>query len=123
MIPQFIGAFFVSSALVVSGSLLWPVISKQSRPAVLQAVRDAVVETDAGKKAEEVLGVYADPQRVPQNISSVSSQVVTHIETVVQQKTEEIVTRRVIEEVVKRFETLPSADQEEIKAVICKTSE
>jgi hypothetical protein len=123
MIQQFIGAFLLSSVLLTGGSLLWPVFTKQTRPAILQAVRDKVVETEAGKKAEDVLGVYTNSDNVSGTVSSVSSQLVSQAGLVVQKKVEEVVTTRIIEEVVKRFETLPNEQKEEVKTIICKPSE
>jgi hypothetical protein len=96
---------------------------KKERPPVLEAVRNEVVKTDAGRKAEEVLGVYTVPENVPQAMNEVSSQVVQTVGTVVQKKVEEVVTTRVIEEVVKRFDSLPSQDKEEIKSIICKPAQ
>jgi len=123
MIPQFIGAFLFASVVMIGGSLAWPMIMKQERPPLLQAVRDRVVETDIGKNIENVLGVYAIPEDVPQAISSASSQVVNQVGTAVQKKVEDAVTDRVIEEVVKRFDTLTTADKEEVKTVICKPTQ
>lgn len=116
MIQQFIGSFIVSSILLVGGSLVWPVVMKKERPAVLQAVRDTVVETEIGKQAEDVLGTYTDPKQ----ISSMSSQVITQMQASVQHTVEDTVTTKVIEEVIKRFETLPIEKQEEMRAVICQ---
>ena len=123
MIPQFIGAFLLASIVMIGGSLVWPVIMKSSRPPILQAVRDKVVETDIGRDAENVLGQYTIPADVPQAVGSASSQVVNQVGTIVQKKVEDAVTERVIEEVVRRFDTLPTADKEEVKAVICKPAQ
>lgn len=108
---------------MIGGSLLWPLVMKQSRPPVLQAVHDKVVETEAGKKAEEILGVQNGPIDVQQAVGSVSSQLVTQAGNTVQKKIEEIVTQKVVEEVVKRFDTLPNANKEEVKALICKPAQ
>ena len=120
MIPQFIGAFLLASIVMIGGSLLWPKIMKRDRPEVLQAVYDRVVETEAGKKAEEVLGTVDIPENPKQAIASVSSQAASQIGSIIQKKTEEIVTHRIIEEVVKRFETLPKEEKEQVQTVICK---
>ena len=120
MIPQFIGAFLLASIVMIGGSLLWPKIMKRDRPEVLQAVHDRVVETEAGKKAEEVLGTVDIPENPKQAIASVSSQAASQIGSIIQKKTEEIVTHRIIEEVVKRFETLPKEEKEQVQTVICK---
>ena len=120
MIPQFIGAFLLASIVMIGGSLLWPKIMKRDRPEVLQAVHDRVVETEAGKKAEEVLGTVDIPENPKQVIASVSSQAASQIGSIIQKKTEEIVTHRIIEVVVKRFETLPKEEKEQVQTVICK---
>jgi hypothetical protein len=123
MIPQFIVAFLLASVVLIGGSLLWPKFMKGDRPPVLQAVHDKVIETDAGRKAEEVLGTYTIPNDIPQAVSSVSSQVATEVGSTVQKKVEEVVTTRIIEEVVKRFETLPTQQKEEVKNIICKPTQ
>ena len=123
MIPQFIGAFFIAVVVMVAGSLLWPKIMKRDRPEVLQAVHDRVVETEAGKKAEEVLGTVDIPENPKEVIMSVSSQAASQVGSVIQKKTEEIVTHRIIEEVVKRFETLPKEEKEQVQTVICKPAQ
>ena len=102
--------------------MLWPVIMKTDRPPVLQAVRDQVVETEIGRRVEDVLGTYTT-DNIPQTVSSASSQIANQVGTAVQEKAEEIVTHRIIEEVVKRFETLPEKDKEEVQSVICKPTQ
>jgi len=123
MIPQFVGAFLFASVVMIGGSLAWPLIMKQERPPLLQAVRDRVVETDIGRNAENVLGAYTVPTDVPQAVSSVSSQVISQVGVVVQKKIEDVVTERVIEEMVKRFDTLSPSDKEGVKTVICKPAQ
>jgi len=120
MILKFIGAFVLASVVMMGGSLVWPKFMKGDRPAVLQAVHDKVIETDIGKRAEDDLGAYTVPSDVSQAVSSVSSQVAAQVGNAVQKKVEEVVTTRIVEEVVKRFETLPASEKEEVKNAICK---
>lgn len=123
MILKFIGAFVLASVVMIGGSLVWPKLMKGERPPVLQAVYEKVIETDMGKKAEDVLGTYNIPQDVPQAVSSASTQVASQVGVVVQKKVEEAVTSRIIDEFVKRYDTLPASDQEDIKNAICQPSQ
>jgi len=123
MIPQFIGAFIFSSVALIGGSLVWPVVMKQERPPILQTVHDEVIKTDIGRNAEDILGVNTGPIDVPQTVGSVSANVVNQVGNAVQQKVESVVTDRIIEELVKRFDTLPPSNKEEVKAIICKPNQ
>jgi len=119
MIPQFIGAFLVATVTMIAGSFVWPMVSKQARPPILEAVHEKALETDAGKKVEKVLGVYTGVG-LNETVSSVSSQVVTQVGNTVQQKAEEIVTQRLIDELLKRFDTLSEKEKEQVKTTVCK---
>jgi hypothetical protein len=119
MIPQFIGAFLVASVTMIAGSFVWPMVSKEARPPILEAVHDKVVETEAGRKVEQTLIAYTTTD-LNQTVSSVSSQVVTQVGGIVQQKAEELVTERFIDEFLKRFDSLSPAEKDQVKAVICK---
>lgn len=119
MIPQFIGAFLAGSALIVGASFLWPKLTGQARPQLLEDVHEKALETDAGRRAEDVLGI-TDPENVQKiDIGSVSASVVKTVTTEVQKKSEEIIEKRIIEELVRRVEVLPADQKQEVQKIIC----
>ncbi len=120
MIQQFIGAFLVASAIMVGGSFLWPVVMKSKRPPLLEAVHEKALETQVGRQADNVLGAYISPDGIGGTVNNASNQVIQSIGTGVQNKVEDIVTQRLVEEVVRRLETMDTKEKQQIQTVICQ---
>ncbi len=102
------------------GSLLWPKLTRQSRPAPLQQVHDIVIKTDLGKQAASVLGVTDEAAVTPINVSSLAGSVTSSVISAVQERTQEVVVRQAVNQLVKQFDQLNPQQKQEIKEAICK---
>ena len=122
IVPKFIGAFVVASILMVGASILWPKLAKTERPKVLEDIHSQVLGTQIGQDAESAVNSVEIPSNVPSYVASVSSNVGAQALSVVQKKTEEIVTNRIVEEVIRRYETIPDAEKQKMQEIICKPS-
>jgi hypothetical protein len=118
MIPQFIGAMLAAGVLVVGSSFLWPRLTGQDRPSLLEEVHTKALETELGQRAENILGDTDNKE--PINVASVSSTVINTVGQTVQKKSEEIIQTRITEEFIRRIELLPTTEKEKVEQAICK---
>ena len=123
MVMQFIGAFIAASVLVITASIIWPNITKKDRPELLEKVHEQVIETDAGRRAEEVLGGATVFDTLPGRVQTVAGSVSAAATTFIGERTEEVVTRRIIEEVTKRYETMSEDEKNKMRELICTPSQ
>lgn len=120
-IIRFIGAFLVAAALTAGTSIVWPKLTGRERPDVLGQIYNAITKTEAGKQADDVLGEVTETVTDPNAVASASSSVVNNVTTAVQEKAQEVVTHKIVEEVIRRYEVLPVDEKEFMKDAICGT--
>lgn len=117
---QFIFAFIAAGVTVAAGSLLWPRLTANARPKPLQEVRDVVVQLPMGKEAAKILGVQDESSVKPVNVASSASSVVTNIISTIEKKSQEIVTRQVVEQLVRQVDQMPTEQKKQVQEVLCK---
>ena len=117
---QFIFVFIAAGATAVAGSLLWPKFTATARPKPLQDVRDVVIQTQIGKNAATILGVQDESSVKPVNVASAASSVVTNIISTIEKKSQEIVTRQVVEQLVRQVDQMPAEQKKQVQEIICK---
>ena len=117
---QFIFVFIAVGATAVAGSLLWPKFTATARPKPLQEVRDAVVQLPVGKEAAKILGVQDESSVKPVNVASAASSVVTNIISTIEKKSQELVTRQVVEQLVRQVDQMPAEQKKQVQDVLCK---
>ena len=117
---QFIFVFIASGAAVAAASLLWPKFTATARPKPLQEIRDVVVQTPVGKNAAVILGVQDESSVKPVNVASAASSVVTNIITTIEKKSQEIVTRQVVEQLVRQVDQMPAEQKKQVQDAVCK---
>lgn len=120
MIIRFFLAFIIASSAVTGISLLWPKFTSRRRPEPLQKVRDVIMETHLGKEAAQTLGVTDEKNVEPIQVSSVAATVVSNVNAVVRQKTEEIVTQQIVNQIVRQLEALPEEKRDKVREAVCK---
>lgn len=115
---RFIGAAVISSLTLVGGSIIWPKLTSQPRPELVEKVYDSVKETTLGVQVEALLG-DTDQASLSGSVASVAGTVANQVAQDVQKKSQEFITEKVVEEVLKRFETLPEKQQEQVRQSVC----
>lgn len=117
---RFIGSALIASTVLVGASFYWPKLTGQQRPEALQKVYEAVLGTESGQKAAETLGATDETPLDPNALRQVGGEVVSQAATVVTKKVETVVVEKIIEELIKRYDILPTEEQEKVKVQICQ---
>lgn len=111
----------ISTAVVVSGtSLAWPRFTTAPRPKPLEQFHNAVVQTPVGAQLEQVLGTSDNKINLTEQIKNTAGQVITNATKVVEEKTKEIVTNRIVDQLITEWNTISPETQKELKETICK---
>lgn len=115
-------AAMVGAGVVAIASLVWPRVTTKSEPEVLGYVRNAVLGTDVGQTAAELLGVK-DTSVPPVSMTNAISSVAGVITSSVEQKVQQVVSDQVASQVVKQYQQLPATQQDRVVEMICKLKE
>ena len=119
---KYVFASLMGAAIVGMVSLVWPKLTTQQEPAVLQQVRDSVLGTEVGQRTAKLLGVV-DSGATPLNLSNTVSSVAGVVTSSVEQKVQQIVADQVAAQVVKQYQQLPDSQQDRVVEMICKPKE
>ena len=117
---NFIFALIVSVVTVAGGSLLWPRLTTQKRPPIIQQVHDAVLKTPIGEQSANVLGVSDEAHVKPLNAGEVVAGIVGAAEGAVQSRIQTIIVKNAVNELTSEFDKLPLDQKQEIQQAICK---
>lgn len=117
---NFFIALIVASLSVIGGSLVWPRLTPQPRPPVIQQIRDTVVKTSIGKQSASVLGVTDESHVQPVSVGEVVGGAIGMVERAVQQRIQTVVVKNAVNEISRQFDKLPKDEQEQIQQIICK---
>ncbi len=109
-----------TASVVVIVSLLWPRLTSQPRPEVLQAVQETALTTGVGQEAAKVLGVEEEKNVKPVNLSSAAASVAGGISSTIAQKAQEIVTQQITNQIISHYTQLPQSQQQQVQEFICK---
>lgn len=116
---QFIGATIGASVVISVMSLAWPRVTHEPRPEALSRVRELVIETQVGQGVAQVLGVADEAAIEPLDINSAVTSGATYVMDSVTRSAQHAVTARLIESVVKQFNSLSEEDKASFRAQIC----
>ena len=122
-LARFIAAFAIAAVSTVGGSVLWPMLTSSPRPNALEQVHTAFVTTPLGQQVEDVLGVSDGPVDAKLVIASASAKVVETVGKEVQKKAEDLIYSRISEEIIRRYETLPTDDKDQVKKAVCEPAQ
>lgn len=117
----FMGSLLLTAACGVAVALLWPKFTSAPRPPVLEQVRSVVMQTPVGQSAAQVLGV-ADGQApvTPLTVQSVTDTVSQAVVNTVREKTQEIVSRQIVNQIVQQFDKLDKDQKQIVQEAVCK---
>jgi len=120
---QFSLALAVAITSLAGGSLAWPRVTTQSRPALLEKVHDMTIKTDAGQRAAQVLGVSDESNVEPINLGKLVADGVNGVKSAAQKRVQTIVVSNAVNELTRQFDKLPKEQQVYIQEALCKPSE
>jgi len=114
---RFVMASVAGAVIVLCMSLLWPKVSDTPRPEILTQIYEAVVQTDPGRYAANVLGVADETDATP--VSKAAASVIKSAAEGLSSYTAQAVTVRLMETVLSRFDTLSEKQQQHVREQIC----
>ena len=118
---KFIIVSLISAGVVALASLIWPKLTASPRPQVLQDIHDAVVKTQVGNQAENILGVVHDSEGgTPVNLPALAAGIGENLISGIGQKTSDIISTQAAAVVLNQYRQLPSTAQEVLQQAICK---
>ena len=118
-IPAYLIALVVAVFATAGGSLLWPKITSQPRPPILEKVHDITLLTPFGQEVAQVLGVANEAEVTPLDISSLAASAATSLTAAAKKKTQQLVVKKAVEQLTAQINELPPEEQEQIRSLIC----
>ncbi len=116
---NFFLALIIASLSFVGGSLIWPRLTKQPRPAPLQQVRDVVVKTPVGQQAANVLGVSDDKNVQPIDVAKAISGAIGAGEQAVAQRIQYVIVQKAVNQLESQIDKLPKDQRSQIRQQLC----
>ena len=120
---QFVIALAVAVTSLAGGSLVWPRLTTQARPQLLEKVHDMTIKTEAGQRAASVLGVSDESQVQPINVGNMVADGINGIKSAAQKRVQTIVVSNAVNELTRQFDKLPKEQQQYIQQALCKPPE
>jgi len=120
LVIQLVLAVAVFGVTLSGGSLLWPKMTSQPRPQLLQQVHDSVVQTPVGAQAAAVLGVSDEASVQQINLGQVAGTIGNSIKTAAQNRAQTIIMAQVRQQLTSQYNKLPKKEQKEFQELICK---
>ena len=120
---QFTIALAVAITSLAGGSLAWPRLTTQTRPALLEKVHEMTIKTDAGQRAAQVLGVSDESHVEPINLGKLVSDGINGVKSAAQKRVQTIVVSNAVNELTRQFDRLPKDQQQYIQQALCKPPE
>lgn len=120
---KYLFAAGVSVGLVMITSLVWPKFTARPEPQPLERVRNAVLNTEVGEQAAQLLGAQSDKLGNPINLNDTISSVAGAVSSSVEEHVQKIISEQIATQVVKQYQQLPVGEQTRVTEVICKSKE
>lgn len=120
LVFQLVLAVAVFGVTLSGGSLVWPRVTSQPRPQLLQEVHDAVIKTSTGEQAAQVLGVSTDQNVQPVNLGQIAGTIGNAIKSAAQKRAQTIITAQIVGQLSNGYDKLPKDQQTALQQIICK---
>lgn len=117
---QFVLALAVAATSLAGGSLVWPRLTTQVRPKLLQDVHDFVINTQAGRQGALVLGVSDEASVEPINPGQIASSAINNVKTAIQNRIQTIVVGNAVNQLSTQFDRLSESQKISIQEALCK---
>jgi hypothetical protein len=117
---QFILALGIALTSLTGGSLIWPRLTDQPRPELLEKVHDIALQTSVGKQGAQVLGVSDESQVEPINVGQLVTNALDGVKTAAQNRVQTIIVGNAVNQLSSQFDRLPEGQKEQIQQILCK---
>ena len=118
-VANFIIALVVGTASLVGGSLVWPRLTTQERPRLLQEVHDKAIGTSIGQRAAGVLGVADETNIQPVNLGGVVYSLADSLKSAVQKRAQTVIVGNAVNQLRSQFDKLSPDQKEQIQQALC----
>ncbi len=112
-------SILLTALTVAGGSILWPRLTNQPRPAPLEQVHNIVKDTSLGKSLARVLGVSQTQSVEPVNVTLEASKLTASIMKTAKERTAKIVVTQAVKQVISQIGNLPASQQAQIHELLC----
>lgn len=119
---RFILALTVAVTALGSGSLLWPRLTDEPRPKLLQDVHDLVLRTSVGQNAANVLGVSDEATVQKINVGQMVAGAVGNAKTAVQKRVRTVVVTNAVNQLNRQFDNLSDDQKTYVREAVCEPS-
>lgn len=102
-----------------AGSLLWPRITRQPAPPIVNETKQAILRTSLGQEAAEILGVKDQENIQPINPAVVVQSALTTVTKSLEDRATQIVIQQAVSQLQNQLDKLPPAQKQEIQAQLC----
>lgn len=117
---RFFLALSVAVVALGSGSLMWPRLSDQPRPQLLQNVHDLVLKTTVGQNAANVLGVSDEANVQKLDFGQMASSAVNGAKNAVQNRVRTVVVTNAVNQLNQQFDGLSDDQKIYVRQAICE---
>lgn len=117
---QFVIALIVGVVSVSGGSLIWPRLTTNPRPEVLQQVHDVVIKTPMGNQMATVLGVADEANVAPLNLGELAGSAAGEVKSAAEKRAQMVIMTQVTRELSKQYEKLPEDQKIQLQQIICQ---
>jgi len=118
-VANFIIALTVGVTSLVGGSLVWPRLTTQERPRLLQEVHDKAIGTSLGQRAAAVLGVGDETNIQPISLGGVVYSLIDSAKAVVQKRAQTVIVGNAVNQLRSQFDKLSPDQKEQIQQALC----
>jgi len=122
-VAQFILSTAISLSILAGGSIAWPRITTAPRPKLLDDVHNMVMRTPVGQQTANVLGVSDEQNIQPINVSAIVFGGLNSVKDAVQQRVQATIVGNAVNELNRRFDSLPVEQKQQIQSIICRPVE
>ena len=116
---QFLLAAIGSAVVISVASLVWPKVTNKPRPAALTQVRNAVVQTQVGQQAAQVLGVSDEAATGPVNVRDWAVAEGNAIVNNITDSASQAVVSQVVKQMLGQIDKLPGDQKQQLQQILC----
>lgn len=120
-VASFIIALAVAATSLAGGSLVWPRLTTNERPKLLQEVHDVVIKTQQGQEAAQVLGVSDEKNVKPIQIGQVVGGVVGGVTSALQNRARDVIVGNAVNQLRSEYDKMPKNEKDAVQQIFCQT--
>ncbi len=120
MLLKFVIVLLTTGLTFAAGSLLWPRLTKQPAPPLVEETKQAILQTSLGQEAAEILGVRDQENIQPINPAAVVQNAISTVTQALEQRATQIVIQQAVTQLQNQLDKLSPEQKQEIQDQLCK---